>query len=131
MTTVLGAILAGGQGRRFGSNKALATAFGKPLIEHAIDSISATAPDLVVCGRNWPGYVSLADRPSAGMGPLAGLAAALHHARVRGISWVLSLACDTPFVEPEILDELVRRGQPRFLADHPVIGLWPSDAADH
>ena len=32
---ILGAILAGGQARRFGSNKALARLHGEPLIAHA------------------------------------------------------------------------------------------------
>lgn len=130
MSAVLGAILAGGRSRRFGSDKAVATAFGKPLIDHAINAVSSIAQSVVVCGKDWPGYITLADRPMAGLGPLSGLAAALHYARDHEIPWVLSIACDTPCVATELLLDLAGRKAASFVADHPVIGLWPSEAAD-
>jgi molybdopterin-guanine dinucleotide biosynthesis protein A len=130
MSAVVGAILAGGLSRRFGTDKAVATAFGKPLIDHAINAVSAVTQQVVICGRDWPGHTCMADRPAAGLGPLSGLAAALHYARVQNVRWVLSLACDTPSVDPELLHDLAGQKAARFVADHPVIGLWPSETAD-
>ncbi|MES2054397.1 MAG: molybdenum cofactor guanylyltransferase [Pseudomonadota bacterium] len=127
---ILGAILAGGASRRFGSDKALALAFGKPLMGHAIDSLHAVVGHTVICGREWPSMTSLADRPVSGLGPLGGLNAALHHARETGFDWVLSIACDTPFVAPDVLRSLIEYAAPGYIAAHPVIGLWPTDRAD-
>lgn len=81
MTAVIGAILAGGLSRRFGSDKVLASVEGRPLIEHGLDALRGVTTDVAVCGRDWPSATSLPDRPRAGMGPLSGLNAALHHAR--------------------------------------------------
>ena len=57
------------------------------------------------------------------MGPLAGLAAALRLARHDGYAAVLSCVVDSPGLPndlPGLLDPA-----PAYLADQPVIGLWP------
>jgi molybdopterin-guanine dinucleotide biosynthesis protein A len=130
MTGVVGAVLAGGRSLRFGSDKAVAVAFGKPLIRHSIDALARVTPEVVVCGRDWPGELCLPDRPAPGLGPLSGLNAALHHARAHEVAWVLSLACDTPAIDPGLLRALAEGDRAQFVAGHPVIGLWPSSAAD-
>lgn len=129
MTAILGAVLAGGQSRRFGSDKALALAHGRTLLDHAVAALEEVTPHVVICGREWPGRTSLPDRPEGRLGPLAGLNAALHHARDAGFAHVLSIACDTPFLATAGLAALAAQGRPAFVADHPVIGLWPVDAA--
>lgn len=130
MKRVLGAVLAGGEARRFGSDKALASAFGKPLIAHAIAALDQVVAEVVVCGRDYAGRTCLTDRPAPGLGPLGGLNAALHHARAGGFDWVLSIPCDTPSLAPDLLPALVAGHRPQFAATCPVIGLWPSSAAD-
>jgi molybdopterin-guanine dinucleotide biosynthesis protein A len=130
MKRILGAVLAGGAARRFGSDKALAPAFGKPLIAHAIGALEQVASQVVVCGRAYAGRTCLADRPEPGQGPLGGLNAALHHARARGFEWVLSIPCDTPSLARDLLQALVAGGRSQVAATCPVIGLWPSGAAD-
>jgi molybdopterin-guanine dinucleotide biosynthesis protein A len=60
------------------------------------------------------------------MGPLAGLAAALHLARDEGYAAVLSCGVDCPLL-PENLPALLAPA-PACLAEQPVIGLWPADA---
>ncbi len=125
---VLGAVLAGGRSSRFGSDKALAVANGKALLDHAIETLRQVTPQVVVCGRAWPGAVTVVDRPAPDMGPLAGLNSALHHARLHGFDWVLSLACDTPFVAPTLLSDIAARQRATFFEQHPVIGLWPAHA---
>jgi len=120
---LLGAVLAGGQSRRFGSDKALAILGGAPLIEHAIAALSAQTDAVIVCGREWGDWV--ADRPAPGLGPLGGINAALHCAAERGFDAVLTLPCDTPLVPPDIAKQLAAAGPAAFLRDMPVIGLWP------
>ena len=60
------------------------------------------------------------------MGPLAGIAAALHLARDEGYEAVLTCGVDSA-VLPEELPDLLAPA-PAYLADQPVIGLWPASA---
>ncbi|MEW6628973.1 MAG: molybdenum cofactor guanylyltransferase [Pseudomonadota bacterium] len=129
MSGLLGVVLAGGRSSRFGSDKALALAHGRPLLDHAIDTLRPVVQDIVISGREWPSVPSLPDRPARSLGPLAGLNAALHHGQAEGYDAILSLACDTPFVDGAILSALIAIGAPVHIPAHPVIGLWPTDAA--
>jgi molybdenum cofactor guanylyltransferase len=126
----LGALLAGGQSRRFGSDKALALLDGERLIDRAIAALAAHCDAVVVCGRDYAGLRSLADRPRPGLGPLGGLNAALHLARDEGFAGVLTSACDIP-VLPEGLLHLLGLELPAVVAGQPVVGAWPSALADH
>ncbi|MBA3896663.1 MAG: NTP transferase domain-containing protein, partial [Sphingomonadaceae bacterium] len=63
---ILGAVLAGGASRRFGSDKALAMRDGRPLIAHVVDALATQVDAVVVCGRDWGGLPSIADRPAPG-----------------------------------------------------------------
>ncbi len=125
---LLGAVLAGGIGRRFGGDKALAEINGVPLIGRVIAALAAETADVVVCGRDWFGHVALADRPAPGLGPMAGLAAALHHAAAQGYDAVLSAPCDTPFL-PSGLAALLAGEGGACLATLPLIGRWPARLA--
>ena len=125
---VLGAVLAGGQSRRFGSDKALALLGGKPLITHVLDRLGPQVAALVVVGRRHPGSVSLADRPRPGLGPLGGLAAALAHGAAHGFDAVLTSGCDLPDLP---LDLRARLGDaPAVAAGQPLLGLWPATLAE-
>lgn len=128
---LLGAVLAGGQSRRFGSDKAVATFESAPLIEHVIAALQVRTSAIVVCGRVMAGYTSLADRPHAGLGPLGGLAAALDYARQHGFDAVLTAPCDTPRLTDDLLAGLVAAGSPVFVAASPVVGVWPASLAQH
>ena len=121
---LLGAVLAGGQSRRFGSDKAVALLHGKPLIAHAVEALAAQAEAVIVCGREWGDWVP--DRPEPGLGPLGGINAALHAAVQRGFDAVLTVPCDAP----RLPDDLAARlGDGGFAAEMPVIGLWPASLA--
>ncbi len=124
----LGAILAGGQGRRFGSDKAAALLGGKPLIEHVADALRGQVEALVVVGRSWPGFVMLDDRPEGALGPLAGLNAALHRARDMGLDGVLSAGCDTLPI-PLDAAALLIGPEPAFFEGHFLFGWWPTRLA--
>ena len=122
---LLGAILAGGQARRFGSDKALARLDGVALIDRVADALRPQVAAIVLCGR----ASGLVDRP-AGIGPLGGLAAALHLAREAGYDAVVSAPCDTPMLPTDLVARLMRSGGATFAAQSPVIGLWPAALVD-
>jgi molybdopterin-guanine dinucleotide biosynthesis protein A len=125
---ILGAILAGGQSRRFGSDKAAALFLGKPLIEHVADALRPQVDAMVVAGRDWPGLESVADLPEAGLGPLGGLAGALDHGKRHGYDLLLSSGCDLIGIPADLVAQL--RGGVAIVADQPLLGLWPTTFAE-
>ena len=129
MTAILGAILAGGRARRFGSDKAVAMYAGRTLLDHVIAALQLQTTAVVVCGRRSADFTAAAvaaipDRPAPDLGPLGGLNAALHHARSHGFNQVLSAGCDTPLLPGDLTAHLAGPG-PAFVRDMPIIGLWP------
>jgi molybdenum cofactor guanylyltransferase len=104
-------LLAGGESRRMGRDKALLPVGGQPLLLHlaqsaapVVNSIAVIAPPGRYEALCEPlGLVVLPDlRP--GSGPLAGIEAALARSQS---DWNLILACDMPFVDSAWLATLV------------------------
>ena len=124
LTERLGAILAGGQARRFGSDKAQALFEGARLIDRVAAALAVQCDGLVVCGRAEPGFTCIPDWPEAGLGPLGGLAAALRHAEAQGFSEVLSAGVDAPDL-PHDLAALLSGEGAAIVESQPVVGLWP------
>jgi len=129
MTKLLGAVLAGGQSSRYGSDKAMALWQARPLIEHVIAALRPMVDELVICGRSHDCIAGLTDRPAPGMGPLGGLNAALHHAAELGFDAVISAGCDTPLLPAALLERLRTSSEPAYVAALPVIGCWPARLA--
>lgn len=125
----LGAILAGGQARRFGSDKALALYRGERLIDCVAAALGAQCGAVIVCGRQEPGFTCIPDLPDADMGPLGGLNAALQYAAQEGYSHVLSAGVDAPNL-PHDLAEVLAGDGPAIVQSQPVVGLWPAALAD-
>lgn len=125
---ILGAVLAGGLSTRFGSDKALAELDGHTLLATAVDALSGWCEYVVVVGRQTAPAPTLPDWPRPGMGPLAGIAAALHLARDEGYAAVLTCGVDSVGL-PENLPELLGAA-PACLADQPVVGIWPTAALE-
>jgi CTP:molybdopterin cytidylyltransferase MocA len=107
VSRLLGAVLAGGQSRRFGSDKALAELDDRPLIAHAAAALEPYVDTVAICGRAFAPYLALADRPAPGLGPLGGLAAALRHAADNGFAQVLSIGCDVPALPAALVEALI------------------------
>ncbi len=124
---ILGAVLAGGQSTRFGSDKAMAQLGGQSLLAHAVETLQEQCDAVVVVGRSEAPAPCLPDRPRAGMGPLGGIAAALHHAAQNGFSHVLTTAVDSFGCDADLPGQL--SPAPAFCESQPVIGLWPASAA--
>ncbi|WP_284053201.1 molybdenum cofactor guanylyltransferase [Stakelama marina] len=128
MSHIVGAVLAGGSARRFGSDKALALVNGKPLIEHAADALRRHADSVIIVGREYPGAECVPDLPRPGQGPLGGICGALMHASATGAQSVMTVPCDVPF-PPESLFEAL--AQPScWCEDHPVFGHWRTGIAE-
>ena len=122
---VLGAVLGGGRSRRFGSDKALALLDDRTLLEHAVAALRPHCARVAVVGRatRSAAAIAIADWPAPAMGPLGGLAGALSYARQEGFEGVLSCGVDLVSLPMDLPDRL--RPGPTFVADQPVIGLWP------
>lgn len=124
---ILGVVLAGGQSRRFGSDKALAQLHGQTLLARAVERLAGWADRVVVVGREAAPAPCLPDWPSPGLGPLGGLAAALRHAGDAGYDAVLSCGVDAALLPEDLPARL--GAAPACVAQQPVIGLWPASAA--
>jgi molybdopterin-guanine dinucleotide biosynthesis protein A len=125
---LLGAILAGGRSRRFGTDKAATPIDGVPMIERIHAALAAEVDAVVVCGRPWRDWPMLADMPGPGLGPLGGLLAALAHGRAHGFAAVLSVPADTcplPAALPHLLG-----APPAAFSSQYLIGLWPVALAE-
>ena len=129
---ILGAVLAGGRSTRFGSDKSEALWKGRALVDHSIASLRTECDDVVLCAAGKSaletGIVSLPDAPDSGLGPLAGLCAALAYALQHGFDAVASAPVDAHPV-PEGLVRLLGTEGPAVLADHWLFGLWPASLA--
>jgi len=138
---ILACILAGGRARRMeGANKPLLRFGGRrlidPVLAHAraqnldvVVNLHALTPEVMAPFGDLP---CIADAVPGHAGPLAGILAALDHARDHEA--VLSLPCDTPFLPDDLAPRLIaaarqtRDGFARAASGgrvHPVVALWP------
>lgn len=125
---ILGAIIAGGKARRFGSDKAMALIDGRPMLDHVISALNAQVDRIVICGREWPGLQMLRDQPEGGIGPLAGLNAALDFACAHGFDAVVSLPVDVVPLPDDLVARLAGPEAAVFTEQH-LIGWWPAGLA--
>ncbi|MFN3929853.1 MAG: molybdenum cofactor guanylyltransferase, partial [Thermoflexus sp.] len=95
------AILAGGQSRRMGRNKAFLEWKGRPLIVDLIERFHQVSDDILLIASNVKPFQDLPVRlvldPSPPIGPLGGLWSGLLSARYE---WVFATACDMPLLDP-------------------------------
>ncbi|BBE51418.1 putative molybdenum cofactor guanylyltransferase [Ferriphaselus amnicola] len=120
-------ILAGGDSRRMGQDKATLVLDGKSLLERVTGTMQAIFPRVIVSVRQQRVGLELrqvCDEVTAS-GPLAGLIAGLAQAET---PWVFAVACDMPFVSPALVVKLAD-----FRAGHqavvPMVGGHPQPLA--
>lgn len=99
-------ILAGGESRRMGTNKALLKLGDRSMFEYVLSTVSRLQLDEIFAVGDQRQALSVTIVPDRRhkSGPVAGLEAALQYAQSEH---VLLLACDMPYVQPEILQLLL------------------------
>lgn len=107
----VGAILAGGSSRRFGTRKALAEWRDRPLIEWVIEAHRVATTEFCIVANDAAAFARfgapiVADR-YPGRGPAAGIHAALEWAGTRGASGIWCTPCDAPLVSPDLAGKLI------------------------
>ncbi len=110
MGLIDGFVLAGGQSRRMGQNKAALLLGGRTLIDRAAEVLLPIAKTVRAVG-NLNGEITslpiIQDHPITGntRGAIVGLYTALLNAKTE---WVAVLACDLPFVTGELMTRMVK-----------------------
>lgn len=128
-------VFAGGASKRFGEDKGMALLHGQPLLAHVIDSLrEQTFGPIAVNARPESAYAAFGDTcvpdvRKGGLGPLAGLHAALSWAASIKMDQVATCALDTPFLPEDLLVRLSAQTGPVIASSngrlHPVCGIWP------
>ncbi|MFD1179537.1 molybdenum cofactor guanylyltransferase [Paenibacillus puldeungensis] len=137
-------IIAGGQSRRMGEDKALLRLGGVTILEKMIQELEPVASRIVIAaGNKKEVYRSLFDKQVvtdvyADAGPLAGLHAGLSASTA---DWNIAVACDTPFANRGLFQALLsfvpvseigdcRRGEPEAVVAsvagrvHPLLAVY-------
>ena len=104
VAAVTGAILAGGRSRRMGSNKALLSFGGRPLIAHALEILRPLFAEVLIVANECPLYAAFgapvrSDR-IPDKGPLGGIYTALVSS---GHPRTFCLACDMPLASAAVI----------------------------
>jgi len=110
MPTISGAILAGGNSTRMGQNKALLSINGRTSVEHVLSSMQEIFPKNILIANKPSLYSSLhVDTYQdlyPGLGPLAGLHAALSYSEA---DFVFLTACDLPLLTSDLIRYISQR----------------------
>jgi len=113
-TDAAGVVLAGGESSRMGRDKALLPFAGRPLIEHALTMLGEAGLSTTIAGASAAAqstlatYASIVLDPQPGLGPLAGICAALAAASTR---FVVFLPVDLPLLPPSLIAYLLHHAQ--------------------
>jgi molybdenum cofactor guanylyltransferase len=136
----IGAILAGGAGRRIGGSKATVKLRGRPMIEYPLRAMQAALEEAVVIAKadtelpNLPG-VTIWIEPLLPQHPVVGI---LHALALAGGRQVLVCAADMPFVTPALIGRLAEADSGDAAAVvaasggamHPLLARYRSEATE-
>ena len=105
---ITGVILAGGKSSRMGQNKALMPLGGQRLIDRVVGVMRQVCAELLLV-TNAPEIYAELSLPMVGdvmpgKGSLGGIYSALYHAET---PYCLTVACDMPFLRPDMLRYLI------------------------
>jgi molybdenum cofactor guanylyltransferase len=137
---ILGAVIAGGQSRRMGEDKAFTTLNGVSLIARVISRIRFQVNDVIINANRaerfqYLGLPIIADRLHTNT-PLAGLHACLAYAAEHAYDAVLTTGCDQPFLPLDLVTRLEEEGRATGAAvgqsggqTHYLTGLWSAALA--
>lgn len=135
---IFGVILAGGESRRMGSDKALVALAGRPLIAHVLDRLEPQVDRVLISANGDPArfaaFGSEVVPDAAPQGPLSGVLAALTRAESLGATHLVSTPVDTPFLPGDLVPQLLLAAESSAsglalasdaTGDHPATAVWP------
>ena len=98
-------ILAGGDSRRMGQDKAALVLDGKTLLESIAATMQSVFPRVIVSVRRERAGLNVPQvyDEQVASGPLAGLAAGM---KAAATPWLFAVACDMPFITPAVIEYL-------------------------
>ena len=98
-------VMAGGDSRRMGTDKASLLLDGRTLLQSVIATMQQIFPEVIVSVRQPRPEINLPQvcDEQENAGPLAGLVASLGQITT---PWAFAVACDMPFVVPEVVELL-------------------------
>jgi len=135
-SSVLGAVLVGGQSRRMGRAKALIEIDGAPMVDRtaAVLSVGGCRPVVAIGPDHLTGGVATVVDRFPGDGPLGAIITALEHAVLIGADAAFVVACDLPELDAAtvagLLDARSAHHERRLLtiavADRrePLVAIW-------
>ena len=101
-------VLAGGRSARMGQDKVALLLGDEPLLRRAVRRLQRALAEVIVAGPAELGALvpgmRVVEDTQPGQGPLAGVGSAL---RAVATPWVFVVACDMPFVAPELVRAMV------------------------
>ncbi|MFK4341202.1 molybdopterin-guanine dinucleotide biosynthesis protein A [Paenibacillus sp. RC21] len=108
MVEVTGIIVAGGRSSRMGQDKAMLQLGGVTVLERISAVLGQVAQRVIVVARDTQQYRRFGLETTTdlypGLGPLSGIHAGLSASNTE---WGIVVACDMPFVQPEVLRALI------------------------
>lgn len=125
---IAGVIVAGGQSRRFGSDKAFSLYKGMPFFQHSLQAVSSYADEVIIVTSRalFPRFNDLPNvqvvedlEEFKGCGPLAGIYTAM---RGNQAEWYVVLPVDVPLVTSSLVNRLISKVDERYDAIVPIIG---------
>lgn len=120
-------ILAGGESRRMGQDKASLVLEGQTLLQRMASIMQPLFSEVIISVRQMRSEIDLpqiCDAP-AHVGPLAGLAAGLQRSHT---PWLFAVACDMPFISKPLIEYIaLQRGA--FQAVVPIVHGYPQPLA--
>jgi len=116
-------VLCGGFSRRMGCSKAELPWGDRTLLEAVVERVGQAVPEVILVAREGqelalPSGFAVARDAAEGRGPLAGLVAGMEATKA---DRVFLAACDSPFIEPALIERLLYLSRGRDAAV-PVIG---------
>ncbi len=132
---MLAVVLAGGQSRRMGQDKALLTLADKTFIETIYDELRGYFSEIVISANNPEPYFHLGLKilrdEYEGLGPLAGIHSGLSYAQKRGKKHIFVVSCDMPMISGRLAYRMVELLEEDYQAVVPKAGdrIFPTFSA--
>lgn len=120
-----GVVLAGGESRRMGTNKAFFEVDGSPMIARVVAALRQACSEVIVVAKETGPYAGLGARvvtdTTPFQAPLVGVCSGLREVTT---PWAFVAACDLPYLAPEAIRLLALMARGHDAAVPFVDGVW-------